>query len=368
MRKCVVIFLLVGFMVSVANASWYWEGDVSNSWADANNWNDGSVSPPATIPHSPTENMRFESGTATADMDDTMGNLHLGRSSAGPATGNVTLNVNAGRTLNVNVGSTELVSVAYTDGYTNNLNVSNGGRLNVWRGNGAGELRLNHVYNPTCVGNLNLGTGGIIDTEDLNKGDRAGGGNFTGTGGTLVIRNEIDKFGLLSEDASYGFRLGGSTLEIAAVGGDDAGTLPPAYANSIGDIEIGNSQDCDFIMDGTSAVVFDLGLSKNNGGVAGVDYDYIGMEGDFYIDGTLIVNFLGGTPTEGDYWDVWSVEYDVGNYAGYGSFASLSSNITASIVDAGSGYVDTLRLTYVPEPATIVLLGLGLLAVRRNKK
>ncbi len=364
MRKCVGVFLLISLMVSVANASWYWEGDVSDSWADANNWNDGSVSPPATIPHSPTENMRFGSGTATADMDDTMGNLHLGRS-ADANVGNVTLNVNAGKTLNVNVGSTELVSVAYTDGYTNNLNVSNGGRLNVWRGNGAGELRLNHTYFATTVGNLNLGNGGIVDTEDLNKGDRAGGGNFYGTGGTLVIRNEIDKFGLLTEDAGYGFRLGASTLEIAAVGGDDAGAPPPDYIHSIGDIEIGNSQDCDFIMSSESAIVFDLGDAS---GTAGIDWDYIGTEGNFYLDGTLIVNFVGYVPTEGDYWDVLSVEYDVGNYLGYGSFASLPSYIKASIVDAGSGYVDTLRLTFVPEPATIVLLGLGLLAVRRNKK
>ena len=358
MKRCLIV-LLVSLMASVGSATWNWTGSASNSWADANNWDDGTVSPPATIPHTATESMRIGNGTVNADMDDTMGYLMMSRDGT---VGNTTVNIANGNTLNVSTGSSELVSVAYSNGVVNNLNVSNG-RLNVWRGDQAGELRLNHVYSAGCVGNVNLSGTGVIDVEVLNKGERNGGGTFYGYGGTLVVRDEIDKFAKTSELGGIGgFFLAGSTLEVAAYGS----AIGEAYALSIGNIEIGNSQDTDFIASSASTMVFDVGTSANNGGVAGVDYDYIGMEGDFSIARTLVVNLL-GSPTVGDYWDVMSVEYDVGTYTGVGGFGTLPANIAASIIDAGSGTVDTLRLTYVPEPATMFLLGLGGLLIRRKK-
>ena len=361
MRKCIGVFLLVGLMASVAGAAWYWEGDVDNNWSTNGNWHDGTVSPPGTIPHGATESMRVPQGTVNADVSDQMGYLMMSRTDTSlpvPAVGNATVTLNnSAVTLTVSTGSSELVSVAYSDNVTSNLNVS-AGRLDVYRGTGAGELRLNHIYSSTCVGNLNLSGTGIVDVEILNKGERNGGGTFTGTGGTLIVRDEIDKFGLDTENASWGFYLGGATLEMASW--SDRG-------NVVGWLEIGNSQDTDFFMDSTSTVVFDLGLSTNNAGVAGTDYDYILSEGDYVIDGTLLVNFL-VAPNVGDYWDVWGIlASDVGSYDGSGSFDNLPANIVASWLNVGTGN-DTLRLTYVPEPATIALLGLGLLAIRRNKK
>ena len=46
---------------------------------------------------------------------------------------------------------------------------------------------------------------------------------------------------------------------------------------------------------------------------------------------------------------------------------TFPSYIKTNWIDTGNG-TDTLQLEYIPEPATIALFGLGLLAIRRNKK
>ena len=370
MKRLSLIVFFVCLMASVASATWYWEGDVDNNWSVTGNWNNGTVSPPATVPHTATESMYVPSTsgiegtprTVSVNVSDQVGMLLMGRTGGtiNPPIGNATVNLNtAGTTLTASTGSGELVSVAYTAGYTNALNVS-AGRLNVYNSGltGAGELRLNHVYNSTCIGNLNLSGTGVIDVEYLNKGDKAGGGNFTATGGTLIARNIINKFGIVSEVASYGFRLGGAQLEIASFAQRD---------NVIGSVKLGDGQDMDFIMDSNSKVKFDLGLSANKSGVAGTNWDLLTSRGFYTIDGELLVGFS-VAPTLGDYWDVWKILSGKENtYSGSGSFDTLPSNIQASWIDTGAG-TDVLRLTYIPEPATIALLGLGLLALVRRPR
>jgi len=352
MRKCVGALLLIGLIASVANATWWWDGSADNDWSNTNNWSNGAVSPPATA-HTATERMNVPSGTVNVNVGDTVGYLHMGRNDTGGTVGNATVNLNSASTLNVSVATGEIVSVAYSAGTTNALNVS-AGRLNVYRGDGTGEVRLNHVYNSTCVGNVSL-SGGVIDVEYLNKGDKTGGGNFSATGGTLLVRSTINKFGIASENPSYGFKLGGAELEIASFADRN---------NAVGNVALGSGQDMDFFMDSTSKIKFDLG---NAAGVAGTDWDLLTSRGNYVIDGQLLVNFT-VAPTVGDHWDVWTILSGKENtFSGSGTFDTLPSNIQASWVDTGKG-TDTLRLTYIPEPATVALFGLGLAALRRSKK
>jgi len=350
MRKCVSVFLLVGLMASVAGATSDWTGAVSNDWADGNNWSDGG---PDAV-----ERRDVALGTPIVSADSTAGVIHMGRTNTGQTIANSTLTLNAG-TLTVTSAGNELVSVSY-DNTTNNLNV-NGGNLVVYNSAaaGTGEIRLQHNASTASVGYLNLYSGSI-DTEQLNLGSRDGLGTFTATGGTLTIRRRIDKFGLVATNTAYGFNLGGATLEMAGLTNRD---------DVIGNIAIGAGGDSDFIMDSTSTVVFDLGLSSNNGGVAGVDWDLITSHGNYTLDGELLVNIL-EEAAAGDYWDVWVIDaVHAAAYTGLGDLDALTlpSYITAGWIDTGNGN-DTLRLTYIPEPATIALFGLGLLAIRRNKK
>lgn len=355
MKRLSLIVFFVCLMASVSSATWYWEGDVSNNWSVTGNWNNGTVSPPPTA-HTATERMNIPSGTVNVDASDQIGALHMGRNDNGGTLGSSTVTLNDDAvTLKVSATSGELVSVAYTAGYTNALNVQRGKLVVYQTTGGVGELRLNHVYNSTCVGNVNLSGTGVIDVEYLNKGDKAGGGNFAATGGTLVVRNQINKFGVVSEIASYGFRLGGARLEVAGLADRN---------NEIGSVLLGSGQNMDFIMDSTSKIKFDLGSAA---GVAGTNWDLLSSRGFYTIDGELLVNFL-TAPSVGDYWDVWKIQSGYENaYSGSGSFDTLPSNIQASWVDIGKG-TDTLRLTYIPEPATIALLGLGLLALVRRPR
>jgi hypothetical protein len=243
---------------------------------------------------------------------------------------------------------------------------------------GIGELRLNSG-NATSAGstaNYNL-SGGTLDVEILSRGTQAmTSANFTATGGTLVIRNRITKFGRVSDSngvpLGLGFSQGLATLEIGNIG-----TVSSIYIGGDPDNGEPNGSRTDYAVGAGGVLNIDI--------ASAISFDKIRQYGDLAntAGATLSIDLLGDYKPTDSFFDVWTfvdanaivstdpfymphTKYILGS----GAFSSVPAGWTATWVDTNAdASPDTLRL-YIPEPTTIALLSLGLLAVRRkrNKK
>jgi len=347
MRKNVGVFLVFTFLLTFGStvkaadvsSSWTGLGDGHN-WSDALNWNPGlpSGTGTATIDNSYTVDL---------DASQSVGIVLLATGTAG----NATLNITSGANLTIyKSSSTELFGISRIAGGIGTVNHEDG-TVRVYRGNGAGEVRLSGVADATSYYNLS-GTG-VLDVEVLNKGDKSRPAYFNATGGTLVARNLINKFGLIN-DGYTGFLQGQATLEVGAI--DTVAAIGFGNSSNTMDYTVGNG------VDKYGAMVFDIDSASS--------FDKILQYGNVAntLGASLIIRLLPGyTPDVGTTFDVWT--FGDKTKAGSGAFASITANWTATWIDTNADLTtDTLQVKYIPEPATIALFGLGLLALRRNKK
>lgn len=336
------VVLMVSLMASNAYAVIYWLGtNVTGNWSDGTKWSTG------VAPISTTDEVQIHNGgVVNMDCDATVGLLHIGDNAT---TGTGTLNLTKaagfeGKTLTATKNSDNIMIVGYSNNGTVNQDT---GTVKVYRPDGGTTGAINIRYNNTTTGFYNL-SGGVIDTYGLRGGFTGNNDGLKDTGGEIDLRWCLWRLGSYDGTVTT-WTQGGSTL---------------SPGGSIGTCQIGQSgYETKWVTSASSKVKIELASDSS--------YDIIHGSGNTDLSKGILEIVASYTPAKDSFFDIVKLDLKTGK-TGTGTFDSITDNLpgyfTAAWVTVGTT-PDTLRLTYVPEPATIALLGLGgLIAIRKRKK
>ncbi len=316
MRKCVIL-LVVCLMASSALATNSWTAS-TGSWGTASGWNSSTLGP-GVVPNN-TEQVKIVGGTVCT-LDYAAPALTSQKITVGTSTTMAEWRIVAGGSITSGVE----IQVGDASGKLGKV-VQTGGNLYLSGGSGNSKLEVGYKGGP---GTYEISGGSIVGGASVSQlivGPAAasgGVGTFTvkGTGGSVSVAYLYA--GCNSATATY---TGTGTMAFEIDGGVSAIQAGAVYIDPL-NINTAN-----------------LNVTKT-GALPSGDILLIDNTGINAVSGTFDNIAWGGTITLG------SITYTLTNT--YVGGADLLANDVALLI---------------PEPATIALLGLGMLALRRNKK